>query len=236
MKNELVSADEAVARLLNIDFIPSTYSLETLLAGFSQEANARVETAVRERDQSGSVVIHMNAARICELREEMATYLLMSLRHQAENGLLIAKDGRSRTQMFDWEAVKEWAQENFGIVVPESVVIVESAPATAPATATPETADENTTNSLDKLIGEGLGKTRAKNLLVTFYALARTHANRHQGQFIKKTTDSLIIDAVAEEIMGMVSNLSGQEKLTGQGREAIKDRLEAAEEAWKLVV
>ena len=236
MKNELVSADEAVARLLNIDFIPSAYSLEHLLDGFVDEANARFEAAVGDRGQSIPIMAHMHAVHICELRVEMATYLLMSLRIQAENDLLIAKDSTSRTQMFNWEAVQEWALENFGIVVPDSVVIVESTSPTIPASTTTEPAEDNSTKSLDKLVGGGLSKTKSKNLLVTLYALAKTHADRHQSALIKKPTDTLVIDAVAKEIVEMVSKLSGEQTITGQSSEAIKDRLEAAEEAWKLVV
>lgn len=229
MKNELVSADEAVARLLNIDFIPALYSLENLLEGFVEEAKVRFEAAIGDPGQSARIIAHRHAVHICEQRVEMAKYLLMSLRIQAENNLLIAKDGTSRTQLFNWEAVHEWADENFGIVVPDSVVIVESAPAT-----TTETSDESTTKAIDKLLGKVITKAKLKNLLMTLYALARTHADRHQSDLIKKSTDTLVIDAVAKEIVGMVSKISGQLEVTGQSSEAIKDRLEAAEQAWKI--
>lgn len=230
MKNELVSADEAVARLLNVDFIPAESNLLGVLDDFVVKAQARYDAAIAGRGQARFIISQRSAVDICERRLGMAQYILLALEEQAQNNLLIATDGKSRTQMFNWEAVQEWARENYGLVVPDSVVIVESTPLPI-SVQKPET--EGSTGKFEKFVGDGVSKTKAKNLLVTLYALAKTHADRHQSTLIKKTSGGLVFDAVAKEIVEIVSKLSGQQQITGQGTEAIKDRLEAAEEAWQ---
>jgi hypothetical protein len=223
MEIELVSADEAVARLMNVDFIPAGYALEDLLEGFVSEAQARYDIAAADPEQSAVIIGHRLAMKICEQRLEMAGDLLQALRIQVKNGRLIVKDaGASRSQNFNWEAVQDWALENFGLVVPESVVNKKLTSLGMPASIFSENKAESSTKLLDKVVSEGgISRTKSKHLHVTLYALAKTYANKYQKELIWKATDTLIIDAFAKEIVGMVSKLSGQQEIRGQGSESI---------------
>lgn len=233
MKNELVSADEAVARLINIDFLPAAYTIENLLEGFVSEARDRCDAAKADPGQEGHIIGYRLALKICEQRLELAGYILEAIQIQTLNGRLTAKnDGASRTQSLNWGAVQEWALENIGIVVPEPIAIIESVDNSV---TDKEPDDAGKTKAFDKLVGKGLSRAMSKSMLVTLYALAKTHADKHPSALIRTATGTLIIDAVAKEIVEMVSTLSKQQKLTGQSSESIKDRLEAAEDAWKMV-
>ena len=233
MELELVSADEAVARLMNIDFIPATYSLEVLLEGFLSEAQNRYDEAKAGHTSSDNVEECRIALRICEQRLEMAANLLAAVRMQVRRGLLLPeKKGDAATQNLSWDAVQDWASKNFGSNFPKPKVVFKSATADEPYDAT---ADAGLTPRMDKLHGKRMSKVKLQSLLVTLYLLARYFATKHPGQLIKGTSSTLVIDPIAKALAEKALEYSGAEKVTGQGSEAIKDRLEAAEEAWQLI-
>ena len=80
-----VTAEEAVARMVNMDYIPSGFTLEDMLSAFKEEAEVEHHNAKIDRlpdAQIESLEVRMEA---CEARRSLAKLLLEDLQNEVRN-------------------------------------------------------------------------------------------------------------------------------------------------------
>jgi hypothetical protein len=229
MQNDHVSVDEAVARLLNLDFVPAPYTVIELLEGFLLQAEEKYERIPAgtgnqiERNSDRAVM------KVCESRLDLGKVLVEAIESEIKQGNLIAKSTTSSVQLLSWSKIRAWAEEMFGLTVIDRIV----APEAKPAGVKRNEGDQDK-DSLD-LVLASWGRTKSKNFLITFYALAYHVAFARQSNFLHADR-SIIIDSLAEEMEGLVKKYAKPKSIQFQGRQAIKDRLEMAEKVWNQAV
>jgi hypothetical protein len=130
-----VTADEAVARLINIDYIPAGFTLLDMTAAFLEEAQADYENARVEQvkgDKKSLLVIRSN---VCEDRHRLAQQLLDSFARELESpdcAVVRVADEPTVVARFDLASVSDWAFENFGIGIAMPSDVLPSLGKTAP--------------------------------------------------------------------------------------------------------
>lgn len=117
----LVTVDEAVARILNVDYVPEGFSLLEMTAAFLEDAEIDCENARIDRlpdDQKSFLAIRAN---VCEARHQLAQQLLSGLELELESAesdiVRIASDDDTVPRL-NMESVSDWAFYEFGIGTP----------------------------------------------------------------------------------------------------------------------
>ena len=117
-----VTAEEAVARMVNMDYIPEGFTLDEMLAAFSEEAQVEYENAQIDRlpaDQIEALRVRVEATKS---RLSLALLLLEDLREEARNTqgttIALSQDSSSKPR-YTLESVSEWAAFKYGIGIPE---------------------------------------------------------------------------------------------------------------------
>jgi hypothetical protein len=126
-----ITVEEAVARMVNMDYIPTGFTLLDMTAAFQEEAEVEYENAIIDRlheDIIATLKIRMDS---CKARHELAQLLLDSLQYEVKNPegsmIFLAADSTSQ-QRLTLESVSDWAADRYGIGIPEwSTVIPECA-------------------------------------------------------------------------------------------------------------
>lgn len=117
-----VTAEEAVARMVNMDYIPEGLTLEDMLAAFQEEAEVNYENAKTDRLNEEAVESMELRATACNARVSLAYLLLKDLAEQAVRGqgttIVVSKDRSSKTR-YTLESVSDWASDRYGISIPE---------------------------------------------------------------------------------------------------------------------
>lgn len=226
MQKDHVSIDEAVARLLNMDFVPAPYTVMELLEGFllqAQEQYERIPSGTGNLTERNS---HYAAMKVCQSRLDLGKVLLEAMESEIKRGNLIAKSTTSSVQPLSWSAISSWAEAAFGLSVFERVV----APQAKPKGDESMVFDDDPVTVLDKELA-GWKHKKLRYLLETFYALLYDVAYRHQASFLNADR-SVKVSPLAEEVEGIVKKYAGSTKAQYQTQSAIKDRLEIAEKVW----
>lgn len=135
-----VTAEEAVARMVNMDYIPEGFTLEDMLSAFREEAEVEHENAQIDRlpgAQIDSLKIHLEA---CEARRSLAMLLLEDLRKEAsiQDSAIVLSPDSSSIPRYTLDSVADWVAFKYGIGIPEwSPDLVDTATSVhAPAGAT----------------------------------------------------------------------------------------------------
>lgn len=227
MQNDHVSVDEAVARLMNLDFVPAPFTVLELLEGFLLEAEEKYERSSAGTDNQIERNSHCAAMKVCDARLDLGKVLVEAIEAEVKRGKLIAKSNASSVQLLSWSAVKIWAEDLFGLTVLERVVaediFLENRAAKSPA-------EVEHKDPFDKLLATW-GVNKIKNFLVTFYALALNIAFSHPKTMLTSTRE-VQIKPLAEEIEAIVNKYAGTKAMKNNSAEAIKRRLMPAEIAW----
>ena len=117
-----VTAEEAVARMVNMDYIPEGFTLEEMLSAFSEEAEVEYENAKIDRlpgTQIESLKVRMKA---CEARHSLAKILLNALQDEAHNtqeSMIVLSQDCSSKARYTLASVADWASYKYGIGIPE---------------------------------------------------------------------------------------------------------------------
>ena len=117
-----VTIEEAVARMVNLDYIPTGFTLLEMTAAFEEEAETDYENARTDRlpeDQIASFKLHMDS---CKARHALAQLLMDSLHYEVKNregSMIVLADDTSSQQRLTLESVSDWASEKYGIGIPE---------------------------------------------------------------------------------------------------------------------
>jgi len=106
-----ITVEEAVAYMVNMDYIPEGFTLLEMLEAFSEEAEVEDENAPGDW-----TLKHRKDA--CISRYNLASLLLESLQHevnQPENSMIVLADEISSKQRVTFDSVADWAVDRYGI-------------------------------------------------------------------------------------------------------------------------
>lgn len=129
-----LSVEDAVARLLNIDYIPPGFTLLSLLEAFCDEAECDRDNA--RATSTSALAKRQTQCRLdaCTSRFNLAESLIELLRNEVEmnpNSPLVSRCPSEPT-MVDCFALADWAADRYGISIPTSS-ITPPTPAQIPA-------------------------------------------------------------------------------------------------------
>jgi hypothetical protein len=117
-----VTVEEAVARMVNMDYIPEGFTLSDMTSGFQEEAEVEYENAridCQPKEKLAPLEARMFA---CKARHTLALTLLERLKHELDNiddSLIILADDTSMKTRLTLESVELWAAYEYGIGIPE---------------------------------------------------------------------------------------------------------------------
>jgi hypothetical protein len=117
-----VTAEEAVARMVNMDYIPEGFTLEDMLSAFREEADVEHYNAKIDHlpdTQIESLKVRLDA---CEARESLALLLLKDFQDTARNSddpAIVPSQDSSSKPRYTLDSVSDWATFKYGIGIPE---------------------------------------------------------------------------------------------------------------------
>ena len=121
-KPSSVTIEEAVARMVNMDYIPTGFTLLEMTDAFRNEAEVEYNNAKIDNlpeDQLTPLKVRME---LCSAKHSLAQQLLESLQHEAkhpEGSMIIIADDSSSQVRLTLESVSDWAADRYGIGIPE---------------------------------------------------------------------------------------------------------------------
>lgn len=120
-KTESVTADQAVARIVNVDYIPEGFTLLEMTAAFLEEAENDYENAIANHVTETQRSLLANRANICETRHKLAIQLFDSIQLEliSEDSMIAqVNNNKLKEPLFDMLSVSDWAFYQFGIGTP----------------------------------------------------------------------------------------------------------------------
>jgi hypothetical protein len=117
-----VTAEEAVARMVNMDYIPEGFTLEDMLSAFQEEAEVEYDNAKIDRLPGPQIEVLKVRMEACEARRSLAQLLLEALLDEARNtneSMIIPSPDSSSKPRYTLESVADWASYKYGIGIPE---------------------------------------------------------------------------------------------------------------------
>lgn len=121
-KPSSVTIEEAVARMVNMDYIPTGFTLLEMTDAFREEAEVEYENAKIDNLPENKIAPLRVRMESCSARHSLAQQFLESLRHEAkypEGSMVIVADDSSSQVRLTLESVSEWAADRYGIGIPE---------------------------------------------------------------------------------------------------------------------
>lgn len=188
-----VTADEAVARLLNLQMLPTAISLLEMTSAFQEQAGSGVMKIPDEKKPDARDMALLRKHMICYHRHELAEALLQGIRAELQEAKpRILTKSRSVVTALDWESVKAWAYDEFEI----SVAVEKDAIAEYEV----EGDHPKYSEKLRGLIGpKGYSQLKTANLLASFYVLLFEFAKQRPVDYLKHN-NQVVIDELAKEL------------------------------------
>lgn len=112
-----VSVEEAIAALVNMDYIPKGLSLLDMTGAFLEEAEAEYEKAVIEGQISSLDRLRLRI-EACQHRHSLAGLLLTDLQNEINNpegSVFVMNENGGEIPILDWTEVSYWAADKYGI-------------------------------------------------------------------------------------------------------------------------
>ena len=117
-----ITAEEAVARMVNADALFDELSLIDQLSAHTEEAEVKYENAKSERLPEEKIESLERALKVCKARQALACYLLDDINSEfcsREDSILVrSKDTTSRTR-YTLDSIALWASIKHGIIIRE---------------------------------------------------------------------------------------------------------------------
>lgn len=113
-----LTVEQAVARLINFDYIPEGFTLLDMTASFWEDAEGTYESAQSDGLATEERELIACWANSCEARHKLAESLMQSLQKgmdSSESDLDITRDKPTGQTRVSIESVREWAAFRFGI-------------------------------------------------------------------------------------------------------------------------
>ena len=221
-----VTADEAVARLINLQTLPTTFSLLDITSAFLDEAETNLANARLENKSDVECQVLMSKHNICHCRHELAQNMLQGIRLELQS-----PQPRIRTRtgsligMLDWQSVRAWASDEHEIAV---------AAETQQITEVEVQGDHpKFSEKLLELMGpKGYSQIKTANLLACFYMLVHQYAKKRPKDFLKHD-EQLNVDILADEVSQHVLKDYPYFEPYGQSRASWKAQIQAAREVFR---
>jgi len=128
-----VTVEEAIARLVNLDYVPTGFSLYDMSAAFLEEAEVAYHNAKLDKLPPEELMLFAIRVDICRAKYDLAMSLLehvkLELEHPETSLLKKSSDSVSYIRL-ELKSVGNWAENNFGISLPDwsGNVLVEAHP------------------------------------------------------------------------------------------------------------
>jgi len=122
MNPSSVTVEEAVARMVNMDYIPAGFSLLEMTDAFREEAEVDYENGQIDRlpvEEINKLKLRLDC---CRVRHELAQSLTNTLNEEIkklDDTVLVRADEKSSTPRLTLDSVAWWASDRFGIGIPE---------------------------------------------------------------------------------------------------------------------
>ncbi len=117
-----ITVEEAVARMVNMDYIPEGFSLSEMTAAFQEEAEVEYENARRNHESTAQLTRKKIRLEACKARHSLTELLLESvnyeLAHPDESLIFRANDTSTKSRL-TLASITNWAAESYGIGIPE---------------------------------------------------------------------------------------------------------------------
>ena len=117
-----VTVEEALARLVNLDYIPTGFTLNDMTHAFLDDAQVAYHNAKLEQVSPKDLMRYAIRVDICRAKQALAAHLLehmkLELEHP-ENSLLKEAPDSVNFVRLELKSVGHWAEENFGISLPD---------------------------------------------------------------------------------------------------------------------
>lgn len=113
-----ITVEEAVAEMVNMDYIPAGFTLLDMIAAFQEEAEVEYENARTDRLPEDKLTPLKTRMDSCRARHTLAHLLLESLRYEVNNptdSMIVLADDSSSHQRLTFDSVSDWASEKYGI-------------------------------------------------------------------------------------------------------------------------
>lgn len=117
-----LTVEEAVARMINMDYIPSGFTLLQMTAAFQEEAEVELENAQRGHVSDDPIEALQLRLDACAARHTLAHSLLDRLRFEIANpqgSMIVQSDDRSSVARLTLSSVSSWASDRYGIGIAE---------------------------------------------------------------------------------------------------------------------
>ena len=121
-KPSLITAEEAVALMINMPYIPTGFTLLDMTAAYVEEAQVAYDNARVDRlpsDQLETLIFRLDA---CEARHSLAQAIMEDLKQGIDNhkdsGIIIGEDSYIQPRL-TLESVSNWAFDKYGIGISE---------------------------------------------------------------------------------------------------------------------
>lgn len=115
-----ITVDEAVAAMVNMDYIPTGFSLIDMLEAFEEEAEVNYENASVDRLPEEQITALKISMDLCKARHTLAQLLFNSIQyeidHQEDAMIVLANDSSSH-QRLTFHSVSDWAADKYGISI-----------------------------------------------------------------------------------------------------------------------
>ena len=117
-----VTVDEAVARMVNMEYIPEGFTLTDMTSAFLEEAEVEYENARIEHLPEDQLAILKNRFETCAARHSLTLLLQKELLREFENptdfNVIISGDSSIEPRVA-LSSVSNWAADRYGISVSE---------------------------------------------------------------------------------------------------------------------
>lgn len=120
-----VTIEEAVARLVNLDYIPSGFTLLEMLAAFQEEAEVEYHNALLEPLPGAQLATLKIRRDATSARHTLAQLLMAHLREEVaihESSIVVVPNETSVEPFLDFGSVSDWASDQYGIDINKETV------------------------------------------------------------------------------------------------------------------
>jgi hypothetical protein len=117
-----VTAEEAVARMVNMDYIPEGFTLDNMLSAFQEEAEVEYDNAKIDRLPGPQIEVLKVRMEACEARRSLAQLLLEAFHddtHSTQESMIVRSPDSSSKPRYTLESVADWVSYKYGIGIPE---------------------------------------------------------------------------------------------------------------------
>jgi hypothetical protein len=120
-KPSSVTVEEAVAKMINLGYIPAKSTLLDMTGAFQAEADVEFDNAEGESLSEGLTVFVKSRMAACKLRHFLAEMLIQCINSElqkTDSSLDVVEEDSSHIRL-SLESVADWAMDKFGINIPD---------------------------------------------------------------------------------------------------------------------